>query len=64
MKVYIERENKTKTIHCRGKVVDVLKKLNINPVVVLVVRNNELLAEDDVLKDTDSIKILSVVSGG
>ncbi len=64
MKVYIERQNKTKTVQFKGKVKDLLKKLSINPVVVLVVRNNELLAEDEMLKNTDHVKIISVVSGG
>jgi len=64
MKVFIERVNKTKTVQFKGKVKDLLKRLNINPVVVLVVRNSELLTEDDVLSNKDEIKIMSVVSGG
>ena len=64
MKIYIERADKTRTVRFKGSVKDLLRKLNINPVVVLVVRNSELLAEDDALCNTDEIKIMSVVSGG
>lgn len=64
MKVFIERLNKTRTVQFKGRVKDLLKKLNLNPVVVLVVRNSELLTEDAVLSNADEIKIISVVSGG
>ena len=63
MKVFIERENKTvsvksKTVH------ELLKKLKINPETVLTVVNDELVTENKSLSDKDSVKILSVVSGG
>ena len=43
---------------------DLLKELMINPVTVIVSRNNELILEDEKLNDNDEIKILSVISGG
>lgn len=64
MKVFIEQTNKTKQFSFKGNVKMLLKKLHINPVVVLVVRNNGLVTENDILRNTDDIKILSVVSGG
>lgn len=64
MKIFIERTNTAKTISYKGTVKDLLKRLGINSVVVLVVRNNELVTEKDKLKNTDIVKILSVVSGG
>jgi len=64
--VFIDRENKNKTIELDNNslVADLLKKLNINPVTVIVSRNNELILEDEKLKNDDEIKILSVISGG
>ena len=64
--VFIDRENKNKTIELDDNsiVVDLLKKLNINPVTVIVSRNNELILEDEKLNENDEIKILSVISGG
>ena len=64
--VLIDRENKNKTILLDNNsiVTDLLKKLDINPVTVIVSRNNELILEDEKLNDNDKIKILSVISGG
>ena len=64
--IFIDRENKNKTIELdkNSVVIDLLKELNINPVTVIVSRNNELILEDEKLNDNDEIKILSVISGG
>jgi len=64
--VFIDRENKNSTLELdtNSIVADVLKKLNINPVTVIVSRNNELILEDEKLSDNDKIKVLSVISGG
>lgn len=64
--VFIERENKNATIELdkNSIVTDLLKKLSINPVTVIVSRDNELILEDETLNDNDDIKILSVISGG
>lgn len=66
IKIFIDRENKNKTIELDNNsiVSDLLKKLNINPVTVIVSRNDELILEDEKLNDNDEIKILSVISGG
>ena len=64
--LFIDRENKNTTVQLAGnpKVADLLKELNINPVTVIVSRNNELILEDEQLNNNDEIKILSVISGG
>jgi len=64
MKLFIEKTNEHKEIEFAGTVNELLKKLNINSEVVLVAKNNELVTEDDQLSKTDTIKILSVISGG
>ncbi|MBI2101178.1 MoaD/ThiS family protein [Candidatus Woesearchaeota archaeon] len=63
---FIGRENKNAKLKLENnsQVIDLLKKLKINPVTVIVSRNNELILEDERLKDNDEIKILSVISGG
>lgn len=63
MKVFIEKENKTKDIKAKT-VKEVLEKLKINSESVLTVVNDELVTEDKKLNDQDNIKILEVVSGG
>ncbi len=64
--VFIDRENSRKTVELKdGAVVsDLLKKLSINPVTVIISRNNELILEEEKLKNYDEIKVLSVISGG
>ena len=66
VKVFIDRTNTRKLVELGDniKVSDLLKKLYLNPVTVIVSRNNELILEDEKLNNNDEIKILSVISGG
>ena len=64
MKVYIERKKETKEIKFSGNGLELLKELKLNPQAVLIAKNGEIVTEDTELSDGDSIKILSVVSGG
>ena len=66
IKVFYDRENKEKTIMLDNNltVKDLLTKLSINPVTVIVSKNNEIILEDERLKENDDIKIISVISGG
>lgn len=41
-----------------------LNELHLIPEGYLVIRNNDLVTEDEVLKDTDTIEIRPVISGG
>lgn len=63
MKVYIERTNEVKNLKANS-VSELLGKLCINPTTVLIVKNNSLVTESAKLKDSDDIKIISVISGG
>lgn len=63
MKVFIEKENKTKDVKAKT-IKELFEKLRINPETVLTVVNDELVTEDKKLSDKDSVKILEVVSGG
>jgi thiamine biosynthesis protein ThiS len=64
MKVFIENQNKTKSLKFTGNILQLLKKLKINPEEVVVACNNNIVTNDYELSDSDDIKILSVVSGG
>lgn len=66
VKIFVDRENKHKDVELgtNSIVADLLNELNLNPVTVIVSRNNELVLDDEKLKDKDEIKILSVISGG
>jgi len=64
MHLYIEKTGKKQKLNFSGKASDLLKKLKINPDTVMVVKNSMLVSEDADIKNTDRIKILSVISGG
>lgn len=43
---------------------DAIKKAGIDPESVLVVVNGKLVTDDTILRDTDNVKLVAVVSGG
>jgi thiamine biosynthesis protein ThiS len=64
MEVFIEKKNMKKKLKFSGTVEALLKKLNLNPESVIVVKDKTVVTERDKLYDTDHVEILSVVSGG
>lgn len=46
------------------QVIEAFKRLQLSPEAHLLVRNGELLNENDFLKDGDEVKIVAVISGG
>lgn len=63
MKVYIEKQDKKLRVKARN-VKELLDKLEINPTTVIVVKNDELVLDEEKLNEKDNIKILEVISGG
>ncbi len=43
---------------------DSLKKINVFSESVLAVRNGEMILDDEILKDGEVVKLVSVISGG
>jgi sulfur carrier protein ThiS len=43
---------------------DAIRKIGVDPESVLVLVNDKLVTDDLVLKDTDTVKLIAVVSGG
>ena len=43
---------------------DSLKKINILPESVIAVKDGEMILQDEILKEGDVIKLVSVISGG
>jgi sulfur carrier protein ThiS len=43
---------------------DSLKKINVLPESVIATRAGEMILEDEILKDGDTIKLIAVISGG
>jgi len=64
MQVFIEKTGERKRIKFEGTVSRLLSLLKLNPESVIVVKDDVVVTEDIVLSDKDSVKVLSVVSGG
>lgn len=66
IKVKIQRTKEEKELNLNSKatVEEILNKLKINSTTVIVTRNREVITEDTLLNDKDSVEILSVISGG
>lgn len=43
---------------------DAIVKVGLDPEAVLVVRDGELITDDTILDDGDTIKLIAVISGG
>lgn len=48
----------------RIKVIEILRKLEIIPEHVLVVKNGDVVTEDEFVEEGDSVEIISAISGG
>ena len=65
IEIYNEREQTVIRVEFAGnRVKELLKQLKLNPEAFLVVRNSEVITEDETLQDNDRIELLSVISGG
>lgn len=41
-----------------------VKKLELDPEAILVIRNGKLVTDDTLLEDADEVKLIAVISGG
>ena len=64
MKVLLSHPSREVEVKGPRRVRDMLKELDLLPEAVLVVRRDELVTEDDILRDDDRIEIRPVMSGG
>ena len=64
--VFLERKNQHLEVNVEKKAMmkTLLEQMNINPVEVVVAQNGEVVTEDAVIKEGDTITIFSVISGG
>ena len=64
MKVMLNHPVREVEVKGPRRVREVLKELNLLPESVLVVRGDDLVTEEELLKDEDRIEIRPVISGG
>ena len=64
MQVKLSHPERTVDIRGPKKAGDVLRELNLPREAHLVIRGDELITEDELLKDGDLVEIRPVISGG
>ncbi len=64
MKILLNHPVREVEVKGPRRVREVLKELNLLPESVLVVRGDDLVTEDELLKEDDRIEIRPVISGG
>ncbi|HEY3196884.1 MAG TPA: MoaD/ThiS family protein [Nitrospirales bacterium] len=64
MKVLLNHPVREVEIQGPKRVKDLLRELDLLPESVLVVRGDDLVTEDDTLRDDDHVEIRPVISGG
>ena len=62
--LFPEKNEKKIELQENSTALDMLKTLDLNPDVMLVIRNEVPIPVDEKLKDKDVLKIVRVVSGG
>ena len=62
----VQLSHPARTVHVKGpkRAKDVLRELNLVVEAHLVIREGELVTEDELLADKDQIEIRPVISGG
>ncbi|MFQ5658683.1 MAG: MoaD/ThiS family protein [Candidatus Methylomirabilales bacterium] len=64
MKVIIRRPRREVEMPGSRRVRDLLNELQINPESVLVVRGEDLLTPDEIVKDEETVEVVPAISGG
>ena len=64
MKVQLHHPSRAIEVQGPRRVRDLLAELRLVPETVLVIRGNELITEDEPLREDDAIEIRPVISGG
>jgi len=64
MYLFIEKTNERKKISFKGSLKELLALQGINLSTVLLIKNKEVVLEDEVVGESDEVELLSVISGG
>ncbi len=62
--VFIERERRELEQDFSGRISELLELLKVNKETVVVVKNGEVVSEQERCGEGDELKLLSVISGG
>jgi sulfur carrier protein len=64
MKVTLSHPERQVDVKGPKRVRELLRELNLIPEAHLVIRGDDLVTEDETLKDEDSVEVRPVISGG
>ncbi len=64
MRVVLRHPERQHDIRGPKLAAQLLRELQLLPEAFLVIRGDELVTEDEILQDTDSVEIRPVISGG
>jgi sulfur carrier protein len=64
MNVHLSHPTRDITLQGPKRVSDVFKELQLIPEAFLVIRGQDLMTEDEIVDDGDSIEVRPVISGG
>ena len=64
MKVHLSHPTRDVELQGPKRVADIFKELKLIPEAFLVIRGRDLMTEDEVVADGDSIEVRPVISGG
>ena len=64
MKVQLSQPERQVEVKGPRRAKDLLRDLNLLAEAYLVIRGDELVTEDEILKDSDEVEIRPVISGG
>jgi sulfur carrier protein len=64
MQVHLSHPTRAVELQGPKRVADVFKELQLIPEAFLVIRGGDLMTEDEIVADGDSIEVRPVISGG
>ncbi len=64
MEIRLEPQGKRLSISGRRRVGDLVQSLGVVAGTVMVIRGDELLTDDEMVEDSDTIELRAVISGG
>ncbi len=64
MEIFIQKSGKTIKVEHTGDARSLLEKIGVNPEIVLIIRDGELITETEPVDGAKRIELLSVISGG
>jgi sulfur carrier protein ThiS len=64
MRIFLQKEQRSVEMEYAGTARALLQQLDVNPEVVLIVKDGALITLDEDVSDAKLVELLSVISGG